>query len=62
MMDKSRAANNYVLVYEKVQHTAVIYVRRVVARFSMELSGFDPRSGNLGFVVDKVTMGQVFSV
>jgi hypothetical protein len=23
--------------------------------------GFDPRSGHVGFVVDKVTLGQVFS-
>jgi hypothetical protein len=34
---------------------------RLVAGFPPRRSGVDPRSGHMGFVVGKVTLGQVFS-
>jgi hypothetical protein len=36
-------------------------LRRLVAGFSPQRPGFEPRSGHVGFVVDKVALGQVFS-
>jgi hypothetical protein len=33
----------------------------VIAHFPQRRPGFEPRSGNVGFVVDKVALGQVFS-
>jgi hypothetical protein len=33
----------------------------LVAGFPPQRPGFDPRSGLVGFMVDKVTVGQVFS-
>jgi hypothetical protein len=39
---------------------AVPWLRRLVAGLSPRRRGFDPRSVNVGFVVDKVAMGQVF--
>jgi hypothetical protein len=35
--------------------------RRLVPGFLMLRTGFDPRSGHVGFVVDKVALGQGFS-
>jgi hypothetical protein len=37
------------------------YLRRLVVDFPPWRSGFEPRSDHLGFVVDKVTLRQVFS-
>jgi hypothetical protein len=37
------------------------YLRRLVVGFPSRLSGFEPRSDHVGFVVGKVTLGQVFS-
>jgi hypothetical protein len=34
---------------------------RLVAGFPPRRSGFESRSGHVGFVVDKVALGQVFS-
>jgi hypothetical protein len=34
---------------------------RLVAGFPPRRPGFDPRSGHVGFVVDKAALGQVFS-
>jgi hypothetical protein len=34
---------------------------RCTLRFSLRLPGFQPRSGHMGFVVDKAALGQVFS-
>jgi hypothetical protein len=34
---------------------------RLVAGFPLLRSGFVPKSGHVGFMVDKVTLGQVFS-
>jgi hypothetical protein len=39
---------------------AVPWLRWLVAGLSPRSSGFDPGSVHVGFVVDKVTMGQVF--
>ena len=39
---------------------AVPWLRRLVAGLSPRRSGFDPDSVHVGFVVDKVTLGQVF--
>jgi hypothetical protein len=38
----------------------VPWLRRLVAGLSLLRPGFDPGSVNLGFVVDKVALGQVF--
>jgi hypothetical protein len=40
---------------------AVPYLRPLVANFPPRRPGFEPRSGHVGFVVDKVALGQVFS-
>jgi hypothetical protein len=40
---------------------AVPWFRRLVAGLSPRRSGFAPRSIHVGFVVDKVTLGRVFS-
>jgi hypothetical protein len=40
---------------------AVPQLKRLVAGFPPRRPGFDPRSGYVGFVVDKVALGQVFS-
>jgi hypothetical protein len=37
------------------------YLRQLVAGFPQRWPGFDPRSSNVGFVVNKVALGQVFS-
>jgi hypothetical protein len=39
---------------------AVPWFRRLVAGLPQRRLGFDPRSVHVGFVVDKVTLGQVF--
>jgi hypothetical protein len=39
----------------------VPYFRRLVAGFPPRLLGFEPESAHVGFVVDKATLGQVFS-
>jgi hypothetical protein len=45
----------------KVILWAVPYLRRLVAGFPPRRPWFEPRSGHVGFVVDKVVLGQVFS-
>jgi hypothetical protein len=40
---------------------AVSLLRWLVAGFPLWLFRFEPRSGHVGFVVDKVALGQVFS-
>jgi hypothetical protein len=40
---------------------AVPELRRIVAGFPARWPWFEPRSGHVGFVVNKVTLGQVFS-
>jgi hypothetical protein len=44
-----------------VWNRAVPELRRLVTGFPSRRPGFDPRSGHVGFVVDKVALGQVFS-
>jgi hypothetical protein len=39
----------------------VPYLKRLVAGFPLRRPGFDPRSGHVGFVVDKAALGQFFS-
>jgi hypothetical protein len=39
---------------------AVPLLRRLVAGLSQRRPGFDPRAVDVGFVVDKVALGQVF--
>jgi hypothetical protein len=36
-------------------------LRRLVAGLPQRRPGFEPRTGHVGFVVDKVALGQVFS-
>jgi hypothetical protein len=40
---------------------AVPRLRRLVAGFTPRRPGFEPGSGHVGFMVDKVALGQVFS-
>jgi hypothetical protein len=40
---------------------AVTYLRRLYAGFPPRRPGVEPRPGHVGFVVDKVALGQVFS-
>lgn len=40
---------------------AVPWFRRLVAGFPPRRLGFDPMSGHVGFVVDRVALGKVFS-
>jgi hypothetical protein len=40
---------------------AAPYLKRLVAGFPPRRPGFKPGSGQVGFVVDKVALGQVFS-
>jgi hypothetical protein len=44
----------------KYYPTAVPWLRRLVAGLSPRRPGFDPGSVHVGFVVDKVALGQVF--
>jgi hypothetical protein len=39
---------------------AVPWLRRLVVGFPPRWPGFEPRSGHVGFVVDKVALGRVF--
>jgi hypothetical protein len=43
-----------------VQVSAVAWLRRLVADLSLRNPGIAPRSIHVGFMVDKVTLGQVF--
>jgi hypothetical protein len=40
---------------------SVPQLRRLLAGFTLRRPGFDPESGHMGFVVDKVALKQVFS-
>jgi hypothetical protein len=40
---------------------AAPWIKRLVAGFPPRRPGFDPGSGQVGFVVDKAALGQVFS-
>jgi hypothetical protein len=42
------------------KYTAVPWLRPLVAGLPQRRTGFDPGSVHVGFVVDKVAMGQVF--
>jgi hypothetical protein len=39
---------------------ALPYLKRSLAGFPPRRPGFDPKSGDMGFLVDKVALGQVF--
>jgi hypothetical protein len=39
---------------------AVSWLKRLIAGLSQQRHGFDPGSVHVGFVVDKVALGQVF--
>jgi hypothetical protein len=39
----------------------MLELRKVVFNFSPRRPGIEPRSGHVGFVVDKVALGQIFS-
>jgi hypothetical protein len=45
----------------KLTDVAVTQLRRLVAGFPPRRPKFDPGSGHAGFVVDEVSLGQVFS-
>jgi hypothetical protein len=45
----------------KVEEKAAPKLKRLVAGFPLRRPGFDPGSGQVGFVVDKVALGRVFS-
>jgi hypothetical protein len=44
-----------------LRRKAVPYLRRLVPGFPPRRPGFEPRLDHVGFVVDKVAVGQVFS-
>jgi hypothetical protein len=48
------------LLYYQHRPLAVPWLRRLVAGLSPWRPGFDPGSVHVGFVVDKVALGQVF--
>jgi hypothetical protein len=45
---------------DKIPGTAVPWLRRLAAGLPQRRPGFDPGSVYVGFVVDKVALGQVF--
>jgi hypothetical protein len=45
----------------KILNLAAPELKRLVAGFPPRLPGFKPGSSHVGFVVDKVALGQVFS-
>jgi hypothetical protein len=45
----------------KSRNLAAPYLKRLVAGFPTRRPGFELGSGQIGFVVDKVALGQVFS-
>jgi hypothetical protein len=49
----------YVQIWEHAGEKAVPQLRWLFAGFQLWWPGFDPRSGHVGFVVNKVTLGQV---
>jgi hypothetical protein len=51
----------YNTVVWPIVRSAVPWLRLLVASFPPRRPGFDPRSGQVGFVVDNVSLGQVFS-
>ena len=54
---------NDALIYKgkAIPLQAVPWLRRLVADLSPRMPGFDPGSVHVGFEVDKVALGQVFS-
>jgi hypothetical protein len=46
---------------KEVVFQAVLWLRRLVAGFPPRRPKFEPRSGHVGFVVDKVSLGRVSS-
>jgi hypothetical protein len=44
-----------------VKDMAAPYLKRLVAGFPPQRLGFEPGSGHVGFVVDKVALGHVFT-
>jgi hypothetical protein len=54
-------AVRHVIYYKNTDHQqAVRWLRRLAAGLSPRWPGFDPGSAHVGFVVDKVALGQVF--
>ena len=49
------------LIFKDQAVLAVPWLRRLVAGLSLRRPGFDPGSIHVGFVVNKVALGQVFS-
>jgi hypothetical protein len=44
----------------QLMELAMLWLRRLVAGVPPRRPGFDPGSGHVGFVADKVALGQVF--
>jgi hypothetical protein len=42
---------------EYTKHKSISQLRQLIAGFPPQRPGFEPRSGHVGFVVDKVTLG-----
>jgi hypothetical protein len=57
---KTKSMKLYPSLYTRIFQTRNSFLR-LVAGFPPRRPGFDPRSGYVGFVVDKVALGQVFS-
>jgi hypothetical protein len=46
--------------FHLMENLAIQWLRQLVAGLSLQRAGFDPGSFHVGFVVDKVALGQVF--
>jgi hypothetical protein len=49
------------IILTVISHINLNCMKRLVAGFPPRWTGFNPGSGQVGFVVDKVASGQVFS-
>jgi hypothetical protein len=58
---RNREAIEVYLRPDNISKEDGLQLRRLVTGFPPRRPGFDPRSGHLRFVLDKVSLGQVFS-
>jgi hypothetical protein len=56
-----KASDFYIRMIVKPPNVGAPYLKRLVSGFPQRRPGFEPGSGQVRFVVDKVLLGQVFS-
>jgi hypothetical protein len=61
MLVREQETVQQIVYVDQVQVMAAPLLKRLVAGFPHRRPGFAPRSGQVGFVVDKVALVQVFS-